>query len=78
MFTSVLWPSNSVMHRIGGLLLYKLLYAANRRVCSCIANPFYCLFSFRSADLKLIDFGSACKEEQTVYTYIQVELWVSF
>jgi hypothetical protein len=34
--------------------------------------------SFRSADLKLIDFGSACKEDQTVYTYIQVEPCVSF
>ena len=28
--------------------------------------------SFQAAEIKLIDFGSACKEDQTVYTYIQV------
>ena len=34
--------------------------------------------SLESAELKLIDFGSACREFRTVYSYIQVQMYASF
>lgn len=34
-------------------------------------------YSLRTAEIKLIDFGSACMEEQTVYSYIQVNAFVN-
>ena len=34
--------------------------------------------SLRTAEIKLIDFGSACMEEQTVYSYIQVCVFLQF
>ncbi|KAG0565400.1 hypothetical protein KC19_8G187100 [Ceratodon purpureus] len=60
-------------------LLKSLSLLREARVIHCDLKPENILLieSFRSADLKLIDFGSACKEDQTVYTYIQSRFYRS-
>ncbi|KAG0600413.1 hypothetical protein M758_11G031900 [Ceratodon purpureus] len=60
-------------------LLESLSLLREARVIHCDLKPENILLieSFRSADLKLIDFGSACKEDQTVYTYIQSRFYRS-
>jgi hypothetical protein len=40
--------------------------------CECLCLLSMGVFSNQSANIKLIDFGSACMEHNTVYTYIQV------
>uniref|UniRef100_A0A7I4BD35 Protein kinase domain-containing protein n=1 Tax=Physcomitrium patens TaxID=3218 RepID=A0A7I4BD35_PHYPA len=60
-------------------LLKSLSLLREARVIHCDLKPENILLieSFRSADLKLIDFGSACKEDHTVYTYIQSRFYRS-
>lgn len=38
---------------------------------------FFFFFSLESPTIKVIDFGSACHERQTVYTYIQSRFYRS-
>ncbi|KAG0596968.1 hypothetical protein M758_UG299700 [Ceratodon purpureus] len=61
------------------LLLKSLSLLREARVIHCDLNLENILLieSFWLADLKLIDFGSAFKEDHTVYTYIQSVLQVS-
>nr|XP_024359371.1 dual specificity protein kinase YAK1 homolog isoform X2 [Physcomitrium patens] len=60
-------------------LLKSLSLLREARVIHCDLKPENILLteSFRSAELKLIDFGSACKEDRTVYTYIQSRFYRS-
>ncbi|XP_024402989.1 dual specificity protein kinase YAK1 homolog [Physcomitrium patens] len=60
-------------------LLKSLTLLREARVIHCDLKPENILLieSFRSAELKLIDFGSACKEDHTVYTYIQSRFYRS-
>lgn len=61
-----------------GQLLDALSLLHDARVIHCDLKPENILLSsLRAAELKLIDFGSACMEEHTVYSYIQSRFYRS-
>ncbi|XP_024357303.1 dual specificity protein kinase YAK1 homolog isoform X2 [Physcomitrium patens] len=61
-----------------GQLLDALSLLHDARVIHCDLKPENILLSsLRTAEIKLIDFGSACMEDHTVYSYIQSRFYRS-
>ncbi|EKM80676.1 hypothetical protein AGABI1DRAFT_36909 [Agaricus bisporus var. burnettii JB137-S8] len=58
-------------------LLDALTVLKDARLIHCDLKPENILLKSRSPQIKIIDFGSACHERQTVYTYIQSRFYRS-
>eukprot|EP01018_Ginkgo_biloba_P029191 Gb_18179 [translate_table: standard] len=71
--------SLSLLKRFAKQILDSLLVLRNARVIHCDLKPENILLttSLQSAEIKLIDFGSACMENWTIYSYIQSRFYRS-
>jgi dual specificity tyrosine-phosphorylation-regulated kinase 2/3/4 len=59
-------------------MLACLVLLQNKRIIHCDLKPEnILLYEARKADIRVIDFGSSCKEEEKVYTYIQSRFYRS-
>lgn len=62
------------MHKVSYSLMildYLILFAS---YLSSISGACHEIDSVKPAEIKIIDFGSACMEDRTVYSYIQVNI----
>lgn len=70
--------STSLVRVFIAQLLDALVVLKNARLIHCDLKPENILLrSLQAPSIKLVDFGSACHEEQTVYTYIQSRFYRS-
>ena len=70
--------STSLVRVFTAQLLDAMCVLANARIIHCDLKPENILLkSLSSPSIKVIDFGSACHERQTVYTYIQSRFYRS-
>jgi dual specificity tyrosine-phosphorylation-regulated kinase 2/3/4 len=67
-----------LIRRFGRQMLACLVLLQNKRIIHCDLKPEnILLYEARKADIRVIDFGSSCKEEEKVYTYIQSRFYRS-
>ncbi|CAK4031231.1 Dual specificity kinase pom1 [Lecanosticta acicola] len=67
-----------LIRRFSRQLLSCLVLLQNKRIIHCDLKPENILLcEARKADVRVIDFGSSCKEEEKVYTYIQSRFYRS-
>ncbi|KAI5369297.1 Putative serine/threonine-protein kinase, active [Septoria linicola] len=67
-----------LIRRFARQLLACLVLLQNKRIIHCDLKPENILLcEARKADCRVIDFGSSCKEEEKVYTYIQSRFYRS-
>ncbi|KAK4506816.1 hypothetical protein PRZ48_000549 [Zasmidium cellare] len=67
-----------LIRRFARQLLTCLVLLQNKRIIHCDLKPENILLcEARKADVRVIDFGSSCKEEEKVYTYIQSRFYRS-
>lgn len=67
-----------LIRRFSRQLLACLVLLQNKRIIHCDLKPENILLcEARKADCRVIDFGSSCKEEEKVYTYIQSRFYRS-
>ena len=67
-----------LIRRFSRQLLACLVLLQNKRIIHCDLKPENILIcEARKADVRVIDFGSSCKEEEKVYTYIQSRFYRS-
>jgi dual specificity tyrosine-phosphorylation-regulated kinase 2/3/4 len=67
-----------LIRRFARQLLACLVLLQNKRIIHCDLKPENILLcEARKADVRVIDFGSSCKEEEKVYTYIQSRFYRS-
>lgn len=67
-----------LIRRFARQLLACLALLQNKRIIHCDMKPENILLcESRKADVRVIDFGSSCKEEEKVYTYIQSRFYRS-
>ncbi|QIW95459.1 hypothetical protein AMS68_000977 [Peltaster fructicola] len=67
-----------LIRRFARQLLACLVLLQQKRVIHCDLKPENILLcSARAADVRVIDFGSSCREEEKVYTYIQSRFYRS-
>ncbi|RMY47947.1 hypothetical protein D0864_14975, partial [Hortaea werneckii] len=67
-----------LIRRFSRQLLACLILLQQKRIIHCDLKPENILLcEARKADVRVIDFGSSCKEEEKVYTYIQSRFYRS-
>lgn len=67
-----------LIRRFARQMLATLSLLQQKRVIHCDLKPENILLcSARAADIRVIDFGSSCREEEKVYTYIQSRFYRS-
>ncbi|KAF7195564.1 DYRK-family kinase pom1 [Pseudocercospora fuligena] len=67
-----------LIRRFARQLLACLILLQQKRIIHCDLKPENILLcEARKADVRVIDFGSSCKEEEKVYTYIQSRFYRS-
>ncbi|EMC99322.1 hypothetical protein BAUCODRAFT_47703, partial [Baudoinia panamericana UAMH 10762] len=67
-----------LIRRFARQLLACLLLLQSKRIIHCDLKPENILLcEARKADVRVIDFGSSCREEEKVYTYIQSRFYRS-
>ncbi|KAK5760522.1 serine/threonine protein kinase, CMGC, dual-specificity [Elasticomyces elasticus] len=68
----------TLIRRFSRQLLACLVLLQTKRIIHCDLKPENILLcEARKADVRVIDFGSSCKEEEKVYTYIQSRFYRS-
>jgi dual specificity tyrosine-phosphorylation-regulated kinase 2/3/4 len=70
--------SLTIIRRFARQLLACLVLLQQKRIIHCDLKPENILLcEARKADVRVIDFGSSCREEEKVYTYIQSRFYRS-